>query len=226
MHNKTIRSFVRREGRLTKAQERSIEELLPVYGLSLSEELLDFEKIFGRESDVVVEIGFGMGSTLLEMAQVAPEKDFIGIEVHRPGVGWFLNAIHEVGLKNIRVMTDDAVTILKQMIPDNSLDTIQIYFPDPWPKKRHHKRRIIQPDFIALLHAKLKSEGILHLATDWKPYAEWMMEMLTATKEFNNIAGEKQYSKRPAWRPISKFERRGTKLGHEVFDLIFHKSRC
>ena len=221
MYKRTIRTFVRREGRMTKSQARALAELLPVYGIQISEGTLNFDEIFGRHAETILEIGFGMGESLIEMAIAEPEKNFIGIEVHRPGVGACLNGIHDAALKNIRVMTEDAITILKQQVADQSLDAIDIYFPDPWPKKRHHKRRMIQANFIRLLHAKLKSDGILHLATDWQPYAQWMMEVLSADKGFENLAGAGKFSEKPAWRPETKFERRGVKLGHEVFDLVF-----
>ncbi len=223
MQKRTIRTFVRREGRMTKSQARALEELLPVYGIQLSEDTLDFDKIFDRQAETILEIGFGMGESLVEMAAAEPEKNFIGIEVHRPGVGACLNGIHDAALKNVRVMSEDAITILKQQVADHSLDAIDIYFPDPWPKKRHHKRRMIQAEFVVLLHAKLKSGGIFHLATDWQPYAEWMMEILSADKGFKNLAGSGEFSPKPSWRPETKFERRGIKLGHEVYDLVFKR---
>lgn len=225
MHHQTIRTFVRREGRMTKSQARALKELLPVYSIQVSDDILNFDKIFGRQAKTILEIGFGMGDSLIEMAMAEPATNFIGIEVHRPGIGACLNGIHDNVLKNVRIITEDAITILQKNITDQSLDAIYIYFPDPWPKKRHHKRRMIQYEFVRLLQAKLKSDGILHLATDWQPYAEWMMTILLADKGFKNLAGIDKFSQRPAWRPETKFERRGKKLGHEVYDLVFQKKR-
>lgn len=223
MQKRTVRTFVRREGRMTKSQARALEKLLPVYGIAMLDGILNFKEIFHRQAETILEIGFGMGESLIKMAVASPEKNFIGIEVHRPGVGACLNGIHDNALKNVRMMTEDAMIILKENIADQSLDAIYIYFPDPWPKKRHHKRRMIQAEFVRLLQAKLKSDGILHLATDWQPYAEWMMEILSAEKGLENLAGAGKFSLKPAWRPETKFERRGIKLGHEVYDLVFQK---
>jgi len=208
---------------MTRSQARALEKLLPVYGIQFSGSVLDFDKIFGRHAETILEIGFGMGESLVEMAVNEPEKNFIGIEVHRPGIGACLNAIHKNTLTNIRVIIEDAATVLKENIVNQTLDAIDIYFPDPWPKKRHHKRRMIQADFVRLLHAKLKSGGILHLATDWQPYAEWMMDILSSEKGFKNLAGTGKFSPKPAWRPETKFERRGLKLGHKVYDLVFKR---
>lgn len=219
-----IRSFVLRTGRKTPSQERAYEQLWPQYGLSIAGGMLDFQSIFGRTADVVIEIGFGMGDSLVEMALAAPEQDFIGIEVHTPGVGRIMNLIEEHQLKNIRVFTEDAVQVLEQCVPDNSLVKVQIFFPDPWHKKKHNKRRIVQPAFIQKLRKKLKPTGIIHLATDWEDYAQHMMEVMSAAEGYVNQSGEGRYSPKPAFRPITKFERRGQKLGHGVWDLLFTRT--
>lgn len=218
-----IRSFVRREGRLTKGQQRALAELLPLYGIEPSTDVLDLTPIFTREAQRVLEIGFGNGASLIETARQFPHMDFIGIEVHRPGVGNLLLQIEAQVLSNVRVICADAVEVLQQQIADAALDKIQIFFPDPWHKKRHHKRRLIQSGFVALLAQKLKPGGILHLATDWQDYAEHMLRVMTAMAEFENMADDNQYSPRPASRPLTKFEQRGQRLGHGVWDLLFKK---
>tara|TARA_B100000508_G_C11435830_1_gene265959 strand:- start:412 stop:1101 length:690 start_codon:yes stop_codon:yes gene_type:complete len=220
-HLRKIKSFVRREGRLTKGQTSALEKLWPEFGLNSENGLLDWQKIFGRKATTVLEIGFGMGDSLLTQAINAPECNFIGIEVHRPGVGALLMNMQLNNVSNIRVFNADAVDVLKQCIPDESLDKVQILFPDPWHKKRHHKRRLIQADFIQLIHAKLKPGGTLHLATDWRHYAEHMMDIMNQSTGFKNAAGNNLYSPRPETRPTTKFEKRGLKLGHGVWDLIF-----
>jgi len=221
-HFRRIRSFVRREGRLTAGQERALRDLWPRFGLG-PEGTLDFEAIFGRQAPVTLEIGFGDGESLVQMAHAEPGRDFVGIEVHRPGVGRILMRIEELGLENVRVMSRDAVEVLEQQVPDASLDRIQILFPDPWPKKRHHKRRLIQPRFVQLLARKLRHGGQLHLATDWENYAEHMLEVVEAESAFRNRAGKGQASERPAWRPETKFERRGMRKGHGVWDFLFER---
>lgn len=220
---RTIRSFVRREGRFTPGQKSAMERLWPLFGVERSEQQLDLPTLFGRDAPRVLEIGFGNGLSLAEMAANAPEQDFLGIEVHRPGVGMLLIATEERALNNVRVMCEDAVEILKQQIPDNSLDRVQLFFPDPWHKKRHNKRRIVRPDFVQLLRSKLKPGGIFHMATDWQPYAEQMMEVMSAAEGYENQAGEDNYSEKPAYRPLTKFEQRGQRLGHGVWDLLFKK---
>ncbi len=218
-----VRSFVRREGRLTVGQQRALDVLWPQWGIEASGGLLDFKQVFGREAAVTLEIGFGMGDSLAEMALKAPEQDFIGIEVHRPGVGRLLAQIEEQGSDNLRVFCHDAVEILAQRIPDASLDRVLLFFPDPWHKKRHNKRRIVQQPFLDLLRLKLKPGGIFHMATDWQDYAEWMMVEMNEAEGFENVCGANQYSPRPDYRPITKFERRGQRLGHGVWDLVFRK---
>ncbi|HXH02607.1 MAG TPA: tRNA (guanosine(46)-N7)-methyltransferase TrmB [Candidatus Competibacteraceae bacterium] len=222
-HHRQIRSFVRREGRLTPAQQRAMETLWARLGLAAGAELLDLDRIFGRAAPRILEIGFGNGECLASMAQAQPECDFLGIEVHRPGVGHLLLRLEQLGLSNVRVLCADAVEALGGRFPDASLDRIQIYFPDPWPKKRHHKRRLIQPQFVALLARKLKPGGRLHLATDWEHYAQHMLEVLNAAPEFVNTADDGGFVPRPDYRPLTKFERRGLGLGHGVWDLLFER---
>lgn len=218
-----VRSFVLREGRLTPGQARALEQWLPSYGLDGATDELDLGAVFGRRAPVVLEIGFGNGESLLDMARRRPEWDFIGVEVHRPGVGHLLKAAGEEGIRNLRVSARDAIELLEQRIADNALSRVQLYFPDPWPKKRHHKRRIVQPPFAALVARKLKPGGEFHLATDWQPYAEHMREVLDAEPALENLAGEAGYVARPEERPLTKFERRGQRLGHGVRDLIYRR---
>lgn len=217
-----IRSFVRREGRMTPKQQQALEQLWPHYGIEWENITLD--KIAPDNMPVVLEIGFGMGGSLIEMAKKEPEKFFIGVEVYRPGIGHLLSAIKENQLENIRVCFGDAVDLLNQSIPDQFLDRVQIYFSDPWPKKRHHKRRLIQSPFVKLITQKLKKGGVLHSATDWENYAEQMLEVCTGNPDLVNLAGEGQFSERPKYRPLTKFEKRGARLGHGVWDLLFQKN--
>ncbi len=219
-----IKSFVRRQGRLSKAQKQAIENLWPQFGLQLKPEKLDFTDVFGREAETIVEIGFGMGSSLAAMAQQHPQHNYIGIEVHRPGVGALLKLIEEKQLTNVRVYNDDAIEVLAQCIPENSLSAVYLFFPDPWHKKRHHKRRIVQADFAQTLAKHLKPQGRFHMATDWENYAEHMMDVMSQQPNYRNIVGEGQYHPRPDYRPLTKFEQRGHRLGHDVWDLIFEKS--
>lgn len=218
-----IRSFVMRPGRITEAQRRGLEEGLPRYGLEREAGLLDARAAFGKSGPLVLEIGFGMGQSLLTMAAENPAVNYLGVEVHRPGVGKLLHGVTEQQLDNIRVYCDDAVLVLEECIADASLDGVQVFFPDPWHKKRHHKRRLIQPEFVRLLCRKLKPGAFLHLATDWENYAEHMMDVLSAEPELVNRAGPGHYSERPATRPLTKFEQRGQRLGHGVWDLLFER---
>jgi tRNA (guanine-N7-)-methyltransferase len=220
--SRKIRSFVRREGRITTAQQRALQELWPRYGID-SNTMIDLREQFGRAAPLTLEIGFGNGDTLLAMAQASPETDFIGIEVHRPGVGRLLQALDGKQINNVRVMCDDAVEILQRCLPDHCLQRVLLFFPDPWHKKRHHKRRIVQPEFVALLARKLQHGGILHMATDWENYAQHMLEVVGASAAFRNCAGSGHYSEKPAWRPTTKFEHRGQRLGHGVWDLLFER---
>lgn len=216
-----IRSFVLRTGRMTPGQQRAFDENWQQWGLEPNAGALDYAAVFGQSGPSVLEIGFGMGQSLIAMAQAAPASNFVGIEVHTPGVGKLLHAIAEHNLRNIRVYHHDAVEILRDCIPAASLDTLQIFFPDPWHKKRHNKRRLIQPAFVAQLVARLKPGGILHLATDWEHYAQQMMEVLSAAEGLSNTCADGQFSPRPEQRPLTKFEIRGERLGHGVWDLVF-----
>ncbi len=218
-----IRSFVRREGRLTRGQQRGLEKIWPLFGIEHDSGLLDLDEIFARSAPRILEIGFGNGASLAEQARQHPENDYLGIEVHRPGVGNLLQVIERDGLSNIRVMQEDAVEILRDQIPLDSLDKVQLFFPDPWHKKKHHKRRIVQPEFAALLHERLKQGGVFHMATDWQHYAEYMLEIMNAAPGYKNISETNDYVPRPDSRPMTKFEKRGHRLGHGVWDLMFEK---
>jgi len=217
---RTIKSFVVRTGRMTAGQQDAYDTWFPVYGLSQGDGLLNAGQVFGRTAPLVFEIGFGMGQSLIDMARAAPELDFIGVEVHPPGIGNLLKGIHEEKLTNLRVFRGDANDILAQCIADESLHTLQIFFPDPWHKKRHNKRRLIQPEFIDRIAPKLVKGGQLHLATDWQHYALQMMEVLSAAPQFSNTSGPGNYATAHN-RPETKFERRGQRLGHGVWDLVF-----
>lgn len=220
---RTIRSFVKREGKITSGQQNAIDELWPTVGVDLSEKLIDWRALFGREAPIIMEIGFGNGMSLAEMAQAAPQENYFGIEVHKPGLGSLLVQVKQHGLNNVRVSGDDAVEVLK-MVPEASLNRLQIFFPDPWHKKRHHKRRLIQATFVAQAQRCLKPNGILHVATDWENYAENVLELLLATQGFRNNADDnKGYAKKPTYRPETKYERRGLNLGHGVWDIVFQK---
>jgi tRNA (guanine-N7-)-methyltransferase len=221
--HRAIRSFVRREGRLTPGQEKALTELWPLYGIDEGCEPLLLDTLFGRQAPRVLEIGFGNGASLAAMAMANPESDYIGVEVHRPGVGQLLKSIQENGITNIRVACTDAVELLKQRISSASLDRLQLYFPDPWHKKRHHKRRIIQPDFVELLADRIKQGGHLHMATDWEDYAVQMLADVSSNPRFHNCSETKDYIPRPDYRPLTKFEQRGHRLGHGVWDLLFEK---
>jgi len=219
-----VRSFVRRDGRMTDAQRSALKELWPTIGLNFADGLCDFSHVFQREAPRVLEIGFGSGQSLLAMAKAHPEQDFIGIEMHQPGIGALILGMQLQEVHNIRIYYADAVEVLERCIPNESLDVAQIFFPDPWPKRRHHKRRLIQPAFVNLVTSKLKRGGTLHLATDWEDYAVEMMAVLSNAEELINLAGAKQYSNRSSQRPIvTKFERRGTEDGRQIWELQFAK---
>ncbi len=220
-HQRSIRSFVLRQGRLTPAQQRAVETLLPQYGIPYAQAMLDLDAAFGRQAPKVLEIGFGMGGATAQIAHANPGQDYLGVEVHTPGVGNLLKLVQDQGLSNVRVIQHDAVEVLRHMISDASLDGVHIFFPDPWPKKRHHKRRLLQAEFLALLCTKLKPGGYLHFATDWEEYAQWALEVLRAETRLANTA--KDYAPRPEYRPLTKFEQRGLNLGHGVWDLIFRR---
>lgn len=219
--HRAIRSFVLRQGRVSNAQGRAHETLLPVYGIAYSGAPLDLDVAFGRAAPKVLEIGFGMGETTVALAAANPETDYLGIEVHTPGVGSLLKEVGELGLRNVRVIQHDAVEVLEHMIGPDSLDRAHVFFPDPWPKKRHHKRRLLQPPFVRLLASRLKPGGILHVATDWEEYATQILEVLTGEPHLHNTANG--FALRPASRPETKFERRGINLGHRVWDLLFER---
>jgi tRNA (guanine-N7-)-methyltransferase len=222
-HSRAIRSFVTRAGRLTDAQRRALRELWPKYGVAFDSKVLDLDALFGRRAARMVEIGFGNGEHLAALAASHRERDHLGIEVHRPGVGRLLLAIEERALRNVRIVCHDAVAVFEEQIPRRSLDEVLILFPDPWPKKRHHKRRLIQSAFIAMLTERLKPGALLRLATDWQPYAEQMLEVLDAAPQLSNIAAKARFMPRPAERERTRFEARGERLGHQVWDLAY---RC
>jgi len=219
---RTVRSFVLRQGRLTKGQELALKTAWPIYGIERGDTPLNLAELFEQEAPITLEIGFGDGVSLATMAANAPNKNFIGIEVHRPGVGRLLHLINEKGLKNVRVMDDDAVEIIKHRIPALSLDCVQLYFPDPWHKKRHNKRRIVQTEFVSLIAEKLKQGGIFHLATDWEEYAHHMAEVMEASSKFKSVS-DSPFSPKPESRPTTKFETRGLKLDHGIWDLLYKK---
>ncbi|MPY05868.1 tRNA (guanosine(46)-N7)-methyltransferase TrmB [Salinivibrio sp. VYel8] len=219
-----VRSFVRREGRLTKGQEQALNESWPTMGIDFEATELDWQQVFGNDNPVVLEIGFGMGASLVEMAKNAPEKNFVGIEVHTPGVGACLMAAREADVTNLRVMCHDAVEVFEQMLPKDSLDTVQLFFPDPWHKKRHHKRRIVQLPFAEMVRDKLKVGGVFHMATDWENYAEHMIDVMEAAPHYQNVAQEGLYVPRPDDRPLTKFEQRGQRLGHGVWDIKYTRT--
>jgi tRNA (guanine-N7-)-methyltransferase len=217
-----IRSFVMRAGRATAGQQRALEELWPTYGID-SRDPLDLDQLFGRHAPRMLEIGFGAGEALLAFAQAHPQIDCLGIEVHRPGVGHVMLGAHAAGLNNLRVIDRDAVEILRDQLPPASIAIAHIFFPDPWHKKRHHKRRLIQPPFVTLLARVIAANGLLRLATDWEHYAEQMREVIDAAPEFENLAGNTGFMPRPELRPLTRFERRGHRLGHGVWDLEYRR---
>jgi tRNA (guanine-N7-)-methyltransferase len=217
-----IRSYVLRQGRFSRGQQRAYAELLPRLGVPYRPEPLNFREIFGRDAPVVVEIGSGMGETTARIALENPATDYLAIEVHAPGVGSLLKQVEESGVTNLRVVQHDAVEVLRDMVPEASLGAIHVFFPDPWPKKRHHKRRLIQPAFVALAATRLAAGGCLHVATDWQEYADHVLAVLSQTPGLRNTAQD--FAPRPATRPETKFERRGIRLGHGVWDIVFTRS--
>ncbi len=218
---KPVRSYVLRQGRISAAQTRALETLYAQHGLAFRDAPLDARALFGRAAPLVVEIGSGMGETTARIAAEHPDTDYLAIEVHAPGVGSLLKLVEQYGLSNLRVIRHDALEVLQHMIADGSLAGLHLFFPDPWPKKRHHKRRLVQPAFAALAARKLAPGGVLHAATDWRDYAEQMLAVLSAEPMLENTASG--FAPRPAHRPLTKFERRGLTLGHEVYDLVFRR---
>jgi tRNA (guanine-N7-)-methyltransferase len=224
MHTpRRIRSFVVRAGRTTTAQQRALTELWPAYGID-SKDALDIGTIFGRSAPCCLEIGFGTGEVIAHLAETDPQRNYLGIEVHRSGVGRLLLRAEQSGLRNLRVICDDAVEVLRERIADDTFDEVLVFFPDPWHKKRHHKRRLIDAPFAALLAAKLRRGGTLRLATDWQDYAQQMLAVCNATAGLQNQSADATYVDRPQFRPPTRFERRGERLGHGVWDLAFVKS--
>jgi len=221
MERRPIRSYVLRQGRFSPAQQRALEQLLPRYGIAFDARLVDFDAVFGRIAPRILEIGFGMGETTATIAKAMPECDFLAIDVHGPGVGSFLKRIDEERLTNVRVVQHDAVEVVAQMIPHRCLSAIHIFFPDPWPKKRHHKRRLLQPPFVHELALRLRSGGHLHVATDWQDYAAAILSALETEPLLENTADG--YAERPGYRPVTKFEQRGRGLGHGVWDMVFRR---
>lgn len=222
-HRRAVRSFVRRAGRLTPSQQRALDELWPVFGIDDADTALDFDGIFGRSAPRVLEIGFGNGDTLVEMAAGAPEQDFLGIEVHEPGIGHCLIRARDAGISNLRLIDRDAVELLERSIPAGSIARINLYFPDPWPKKRHHKRRIVQPGFLDLCAQALVPGGTLHIATDWANYAGHIDETLAQSDTFELDERREHGGDAPLDRPVTKFERRGLARGHRIVDWRY---RC
>ena len=222
LKSRRIRSYVLRQGRLTKGQAHALEVGWSRYGVEYSLENIDLNRIFNRSaSKKILEIGFGMGDATAKIAQTLPDCDFVAVEVHTPGVGGLLKLMQEADITNIRIIQHDVVEVLQYTLADNSLDGVHIFFPDPWHKKRHHKRRLIQAEFVKLLCSKLKVGAYIHVATDWQEYAEWALEVLSAERQLKNST--KDYAEKPAYRPLTKFENRGIKLGHGVWDLVFKR---
>jgi len=218
-----IRSFVRRDSRMTAAQERALTELWPRYGVELGDDALNLRALFGRDAPRVLEIGFGNGEALISAAMANPQQDYLGVEVHRPGVGHLLRELSVRDIRNVRIACVDVNDVLAH-IPDASLATVCLFFPDPWPKKRHHKRRLVQPAFVEALRCRLAPGGLFYLATDWEDYAAHMLEVLSQAPGFENVAGAALYAARPTERPLTRFERRGQRLGHVVRDFVFRRT--
>ena len=218
-----IRSFVRRDGRVTSAQQIALDQFWPKYGVNFDNQLINLNNLFKRDAPVSVDIGFGNGLSTLHIAQLESHWNHLGIEVHRSGVGQLCHQLESHQISNVKIISADAVDVLTQGLDDHSIDRFLIFFPDPWHKKRHHKRRLIQADFVKLMARKLKTQGIVHLATDWQPYAQWMLDVFENEPDFYNSAGKFNFSEKPDYRPTTKFERRGRNLGHGVFDLIYKR---
>jgi tRNA (guanine-N7-)-methyltransferase len=222
-YKREVRSFVLRAGRVTNAQQACMDSHWPLWGLTLEHGLLDFAEVFGNSNPVVLEVGFGMGKSLVEQAQQNPDMNFVGIEVHTPGIGACLKSAIEAGVENIRIFHEDAIKVFRQCIPNQSIARMQLFFPDPWHKKKHHKRRIVQPEFAKMLHEKLVLGGVFHMATDWENYADHMRDIMNAAPGYKNLSADQTFVEKPDFRPNTKFEARGERLGHGVWDLIFEK---
>ncbi len=220
----SIKSFVRRQGRMTKAQERALIELWQPFAVQIGTIPLDIEQLFGRQAPLILEIGFGDGESLATMCAAEPETNFLGIEVHRPGIGHLLLQAEQLRLKNLRIICLDAVEVVERHLPDECVSRIQIFFPDPWPKLRHHKRRLIQPEFVRPLIRKLQVGGHVHIATDCEDYAQFILKVLSETTDLSNTAPNNRFAQRPSYRPSTKFERRGQRLGQSVWEILFVKS--
>jgi tRNA (guanine-N7-)-methyltransferase len=218
-----VRSYVLRKGRITEGQRRALRELWPRFGVAPGSGPLDFATLFGNDRPVIMEIGFGNGAATWRMARDRADENYLGVEVHRPGVGHLLLKIEEHGLENVRIACEDAVELLRARVPAASLDGVRIFFPDPWHKKRHHKRRLVQAPFVELLATRMKPGAILHIATDWAPYAEQMVAVLAASPAFDTLSPTGEYCPRPEWRPPTRYEQRGERLGHDVFDLVYRR---
>jgi tRNA (guanine-N7-)-methyltransferase len=221
LSKRSIRSFVLRQGRVSNAQRRAFDALLPRYGIAFTAQAQDLDAVFGRTAPKILEIGSGMGETTAAIAAAHPGNDYLAVEVHTPGVGSLLKRIAELELRNLRVVQHDAVEVLQDMIAPESLQGVHIFFPDPWPKKRHHKRRLLQPPFVALLASRLRRGGYLHVATDWEDYGRQILDVLSGEPALENTAGG--FAERPATRPVTKFEQRGLALGHRVWDAVFRR---
>ncbi len=221
--DRQIRSFVLRKGKMTVGQRKAVEQLMPVYAFDPTD-TIDFNSLFNNNNPVWLDIGFGNGESIIHAAKLNPEVNFLGIEVHLPGVGHLLMSIEELGLKNVRIIRNDAVDMMQLFMADDSLSAVHVYFPDPWHKKRHHKRRIMNQDFLDLVKKKLKAGGRLHYASDWQPYAVEVQELLAANPWLENQEADNGFAARPPWRPVTKFERRGIKLDHGTYDLIMKKA--
>jgi len=219
----SIRSYVIRSGRITDAQRRALEELWPRWGLAFEPRTLDLDEVFGRRAPRTMEIGFGAGENLLDLATAHPERDYLGVEVHRAGIGRLLLRLHERDVRNVRIICHDAVEVLAQQIAPGALDEVLVFFPDPWPKKRHHKRRLVQAPFVELVAQRLAPGGILRLATDWEPYAQQMLEVINACPLLENLSRDGGFVERPPERSPTRFEQRGVRLGHGVSDLAYRR---
>jgi len=221
---KPIRSFVRREGRMSENQKRAINLYWESIGIDLQDEPIDLNNLFNRPAKKILDIGFGMGHSLIEAAMNNPDIDYVGVEVYRPGIGTLLDAVAKNSIKNIKIFNADVIEVLKTSIPDLSLDTVQIFFPDPWPKKRHHKRRLVQLSFIEVIYKKLKENGQLHLVSDWEDYASHMQNVLSSSSGFRNLIGDKNFLDENTDRPTTKYEQRGKRLGHQIYEMIYVKN--